>query len=78
MERQEVEVKKIQRLLSDAESIWKDLARQSDLFRYTNNTIETVNKATETILINNEMGEFTLDFICCTILWTSYSEKVWK
>ncbi|KAJ8715203.1 hypothetical protein PYW08_005184 [Mythimna loreyi] len=56
MERQETEVKKIQRLLSDAESMWKDLARQSDLFRFTNHTIETINKATETLLINNEMG----------------------
>ncbi|KAJ8712464.1 hypothetical protein PYW07_005306 [Mythimna separata] len=56
MERQEIEVKKIQRLLSDAESMWKDLARQSDLFRFTNQTIEAVNKATETVLGNNEMA----------------------
>ncbi|XP_047031745.1 putative leucine-rich repeat-containing protein DDB_G0290503 [Helicoverpa zea] len=56
MERQEIEVKKIQRLLSDAESMWKDLPRLADLNRSTNETIDSVNKATETLLINNEMA----------------------
>ncbi|CAD0202483.1 unnamed protein product [Chrysodeixis includens] len=56
MERQEKEIKKIQQLLSDAESMWKDLPRLADINRATNQTIDTVTKATETLLINNEMA----------------------
>ena len=59
MERQEIEVRKIQRLLSDAESMWKDLPRLADLHRATNHTIEAVSNSTETILTNNELGKFT-------------------
>lgn len=56
MERQEKEIKKIQRLLSDAESMWKDLPRLADLHRSTNQTMESINKSTESLLINNEMA----------------------
>lgn len=58
MERQEKEIKKIQRLLSDAESMWKDLPRLADLHRSTNQTMESINKSTESLLINNEMGMY--------------------
>lgn len=64
MERQEKEIKKIQQLLSDAESMWKDLPRLADINRATNQTIDTVTKATETMLINNEMGKKCHPFIC--------------
>ncbi|XP_072944743.1 uncharacterized protein [Epargyreus clarus] len=52
MERQETDIKKIQKLLSDAESMWKDLPRLADLHRATNHTIESFsdlrNNLTET------------------------------
>ncbi|XP_045523345.1 putative leucine-rich repeat-containing protein DDB_G0290503 [Pieris brassicae] len=42
MERQEKDIKKIQQLLSDAESMWKDLPRLADLKRATNDTLEAL------------------------------------
>ncbi|CAH0725568.1 unnamed protein product, partial [Brenthis ino] len=40
IERQEKDISKIQQLLSDAESMWKDLPRLADLQRSTNYTLE--------------------------------------
>ncbi|XP_069361251.1 putative leucine-rich repeat-containing protein DDB_G0290503 isoform X4 [Maniola hyperantus] len=40
MERQEKSINKIQKLLSDAESMWKDLPRLADLQRSSNYTLE--------------------------------------
>ncbi|XP_041982368.1 uncharacterized protein LOC121735578 [Aricia agestis] len=42
MERQERDIKKIQQLLGDAESMWKDLPRLSDLNKYTNQTLDGI------------------------------------
>lgn len=42
MERQEKDISKIQQLLSDAESMWKDLPRLADLQRSTNYTLEGI------------------------------------
>lgn len=52
MERQEQDIKKIQRLLSDAESMWKDLPRLADLHRSTNQTLEALTNGTGTTLHN--------------------------
>ncbi|CAB3230722.1 unnamed protein product [Arctia plantaginis] len=52
MERQEQDIKKIQRLLSDAESMWKDLPRLADLHRSTNQTLEALSNTTGTTLHN--------------------------
>ncbi|XP_075980708.1 uncharacterized protein LOC142979583 [Anticarsia gemmatalis] len=53
IERQEKEIKKIQNLLSDAESMWKDLPRLADLYRSTNQTLEAVSNSTDVITVNN-------------------------
>lgn len=42
MERQEKEIKKIQRLLSDAEGLWKDLAKTSDVNLGVNHTLMAI------------------------------------
>ncbi|XP_014371339.2 MAR-binding filament-like protein 1-1 [Papilio machaon] len=42
MERQEAEIKKIQQLLSDAESTWKELPRRSDTQLALNITLESI------------------------------------
>lgn len=42
MERQEKDIQKIQQLLTDAESMWKDLPRLADLNRSTNQTLESI------------------------------------
>ncbi|CAH2250106.1 jg6843 [Pararge aegeria aegeria] len=42
MERQEKSISKIQQLLSDAESMWKDLPRTADLQRNANYTLEGI------------------------------------
>ncbi|VVC87263.1 unnamed protein product [Leptidea sinapis] len=42
MERQEKEIQNIQKLLSDAEGMWKDLPRLADLKRETNYTLEAI------------------------------------
>ncbi|XP_047992190.1 putative leucine-rich repeat-containing protein DDB_G0290503 isoform X1 [Leguminivora glycinivorella] len=56
MERQEKEVKKIQQLLGDAESMWKDLPRLADLRWSTNLTLDAVAAASATLTENNEQG----------------------
>ncbi|KAJ2945770.1 hypothetical protein O0L34_g612 [Tuta absoluta] len=45
MERQEKEVKKIQQLLSDAESMWKDLPRLADLNNSLNQTLAAIERS---------------------------------
>lgn len=56
MERQEKEIVKIQKLLSDAESMWKDLPRQGDLQVSTNQTLEAIEGAKEDLKENGEKG----------------------
>ncbi|KAL0821947.1 hypothetical protein ABMA28_005338 [Loxostege sticticalis] len=54
MERQEKEIVKIQKLLSDAESMWKDLPRLADLQISTNQTLEAIESAKEDLKEANE------------------------
>ncbi|KAJ0174514.1 hypothetical protein K1T71_009622 [Dendrolimus kikuchii] len=54
MKRQESEIKKIRQLLSDAESMWKDLSRKTDLQLSSNQTLEAIAKAVEDIKENEE------------------------
>lgn len=42
MERQEADIKKIQQLLSDAESTWKELPRRADTQLALNITLESI------------------------------------
>ncbi|XP_038222272.1 uncharacterized protein LOC119839907 [Zerene cesonia] len=53
MERQEGEIKKIQQLLSNAESMWKDLPRLADIKRATNDTLEAL-AVTQSNITGNE------------------------
>lgn len=54
LKRQETEVKKIRELLSDAESMWKDLPRKSELQLSSNQTMNSIAKAFELIKENDE------------------------
>lgn len=54
MERQEKEIKKIQQLLSDAESMWKDLPRLADLRGTVNQTLEAIGKVRNDLTENIE------------------------
>lgn len=54
MEKQEKEIVKIQRLLSDAEGMWKDLPRLADLHRASNQTLQSVVTGIDNIRENNE------------------------
>lgn len=53
MERQEKDIKKIQNLLSDAESMWKDLPKLADLHRSTKQITEAISNATDTLVLNS-------------------------
>ena len=57
MERQEKEIGKIQHLLSDAESMWKDLPRLADLQRSTNYTLEAIADLKSNITGDQEKGK---------------------
>ncbi|KAL4707868.1 hypothetical protein ACJJTC_010303 [Scirpophaga incertulas] len=54
MERQEKEIIKIQKLLSDAEGMWKDLPRSADLHVATNQTLEAIESVKEDVKENDE------------------------
>lgn len=54
MERQEIDIKNIQKILIDAESMWKDLPRVSQIERAHNETLEAIVNATEDIKANDE------------------------
>lgn len=54
MDRQGEEITKVRRLLSDAESTWKELPRLKDLQQATNMTLDAVVNATETLKENDE------------------------
>ncbi|CAG4991244.1 unnamed protein product [Colias eurytheme] len=54
LERQEGEIKKIQLLLSNAESMWKDLPRLADIKRATNDTLEALVAAQSNITGNED------------------------
>ncbi|XP_059048751.1 collectin-12 [Achroia grisella] len=54
MERQEMDIKKIQKLLSDAESMWKDLPRISHLQISTKHTLEAIERAKDDMIENDE------------------------
>ncbi|XP_045451520.1 uncharacterized protein LOC123660501 [Melitaea cinxia] len=54
MERQEKDINKIQKLLSDAESMWKDLPHLSDLQRTTNFTLEAIAELKNNLTENQE------------------------
>lgn len=54
MERQGKEITKIQKLLSDAEGVWKQLPKLVDLQTGTNQTLDAVVKATESMNKNSE------------------------
>lgn len=56
MERQEKSVQKIQQLLSDAESMWKDLPRLADLQRSANHTLEALRDVEYNLTGNQERG----------------------
>ncbi|GBP30119.1 hypothetical protein EVAR_94962_1 [Eumeta japonica] len=56
MEKQEKDVKNIQKLLSDAESIWKGLPRLADLNEATNKTIAALQEVKYNIISNEEKG----------------------
>lgn len=58
MERQEKDINKIQKLLSDAESMWKDLPHLSDLQRTTNFTLEAIAELKNNLTENQEKGKF--------------------
>lgn len=57
MKRQESEIKKIRQLLSDAESMWKDLPRKADLQLSSNQTLDAIAKAVEDIKETEENGK---------------------
>ncbi|XP_028159756.1 uncharacterized protein LOC114352370 [Ostrinia furnacalis] len=54
MEKQEKEIVKIQKLLSDAESMWKDLPRLADLQISINQTLEAIESAKEDLKETSE------------------------
>lgn len=54
MERQETEIKNIQKLLSNAESMWKELPRLADVASHINNTLASIEKTRNDILENDE------------------------
>lgn len=54
MERQEKEIVKIQKLLSDAESVWKELPTRSDLHVATNQTLEAIEGTKEDLKESDE------------------------
>lgn len=57
MERQEKDIKSIQRLLGDAESMWKDLPRLADLRGATNQTLEAIASAKAKLEEDGEQGK---------------------
>ncbi|CAK1555602.1 unnamed protein product [Leptosia nina] len=56
MERQEKDIKKIQQLLSDAESMWKDLPRLADLKRATNDTLEAIANSQQNVTASENLS----------------------
>lgn len=54
MERQEAEIKNIQKLLANAESMWKELPRVADVASHINNTLASIEKTRNDILENDE------------------------
>ncbi|CAG9112219.1 unnamed protein product [Plutella xylostella] len=60
MERQEGEIKKIQHLLSDAEGLWKELPRATDLHAATNQTLAALQDTKEAIRTNEEQSVTTM------------------
>ncbi|CAH0400994.1 unnamed protein product [Chilo suppressalis] len=54
MERQEKEIVKIKKLLSDAEGLWKELPSRTDLQVSTNQTLEAIESAKEDLKENDE------------------------
>lgn len=57
MVRQEGEIQKIQRLLSDAEGLWKELPRRDELQQATNQTLAALQLAAEGLKDNDEKCE---------------------
>jgi hypothetical protein len=58
MERQEKEIVKIQKLLSDAESMWKELPRNTDLQSANNQTLKAIESAKEGLKENDEKSKY--------------------
>lgn len=54
MERQEAEIKKIQKVLSNAESMWKELPKLADVASHINTTLGSIEKTRNDILENDE------------------------
>lgn len=54
MERQETEIKNIQKLLSNAESMWKELPKLADVAGHINNTLASIEKTRNDILESDE------------------------
>lgn len=73
------EITKVQRLLSDAEGMWKDLPRLNDLQLATNKTLDAIVNATENIKENEDKCKLQvhvffeklaqLTWLYNTILW---------
>lgn len=54
MERQETEIKNIQKLLANAEGMWKELPKITDVASHINNTLASIEKTRNDILENDE------------------------
>lgn len=54
MERQEADIKNIQKLLSNAESMWKELPKLTDVASHINNTLASIEKTRNDILESDE------------------------
>lgn len=77
MERQEVEIKKIQRLLSDAEGLWKDLARASDVKLGVNQTLTALEDIKTNLTLTEESGNtFVYNYFILIIDLRGYPRSV--
>lgn len=81
MERQGKEITKVQRLLSDAESMWKDLPRLRDLQIATNRTLDAIVNSTESTRENDEKCKtftnwYRVHIWLAAVLWKSNSNEV--
>lgn len=63
MERQEKDIIKIRQLLSDAESMWKDLPHLADIKRSTNDTLEGIAALQRNVTDIMEKGKLKY-FLC--------------
>lgn len=63
MERQETEIKAIQKVLSNAESMWKELPKLADVANHMNNTLSSIEKTRNDILENDEKCTYVNTYI---------------